>query len=741
MLTNIPAANWPTSGTATPATTGLATLTGTGLIHVGSTDVPIGSNANGYVEANQDAVVSVGVDSFANAIAASNVYSQTFWARFRKTGTVVNGVQARFLDVNGNGVRVILSTYSSNDENGVAGLNMFSSNISGGGVVGNLDVQSSSGSTAFIPYDKWMKITLDFDCTIGNLSYRFMVNGQVVTRATGYVTDGTNQLPEIAELALQASGAKVQICGPFVSDNNRTEPIVPLVRLRPNSKKLTQVSLPMSFTDEPRGVAFRQTLAGTTSTRTSYATGGVNPRRKRQILGGSGTATFDSISVGELPFNESGWCTIAFPMLYLAGAGASSIAVNLRNAAGDATIVSLSMDGTNLVENAINRCQFGRASRYAVLLHLSISGESALTLLDQTNSGTSQYAWSAKLSGWTPQDIGSIQVVAIVASGDAPEVDGCFIGPYCDVIGIDSLSHAPVATTPVLANVNNLAGISPTKYYDIHNVPGSMGYDLDDFSQVTIPVGRSGRNAQDQWDNVAQYLQHTRAVRYIAVDGGSINDIPSIDNTNRAVKFATWKGNVFATVMQYLSRGNRVWIMTMIRREQGTYTATQLREIDAMNGYMRCLAQSAQRYVGGTPLLQFSDPAYGIDNHASLFTSGDDTHFNAAGNITVYDKMISTRTTATQAVGVGTMSSADVRVALSPELASITAIKSKTDNLPTAPAAVGSVMTLATAYDSAKTAASQASVDAQPKYGDTTKLALVLDSAAELQVTLTKVVP
>jgi len=38
-------------------------------------------------------------------------------------------------------------------------------------------------------------------------------------------------------------------------------------------------------------------------------------------------------------------------------------------------------------------------------------------------------------------------------------------------------------------------------------------------------------------------------------------------------------------------------------------------------------------------------------------------------------------------------------------------------------------------------AASQASVDAQPKYGDTTKLALILDSAAELQVTLTKVVP
>ena len=49
-----------------------------------------------------------------------------------------------------------------------------------------------------------------------------------------------------------------------------------------------------------------------------------------------------------------------------------------------------------------------------------------------------------------------------------------------------------------------------------------------------------------------------------------------------------------------------------------------------------------------------------------------------------------------------------------PANADIAAIKAKTDNLPAAPAAVGSEMTLTAAYDAAKTAASQSSVNSIP---------------------------
>jgi hypothetical protein len=58
----------------------------------------------------------------------------------------------------------------------------------------------------------------------------------------------------------------------------------------------------------------------------------------------------------------------------------------------------------------------------------------------------------------------------------------------------------------------------------------------------------------------------------------------------------------------------------------------------------------------------------------------------------------------------------------------IDAIKAKTDNLPASPAAVGSAMTLTSAYDAAKTAATQASVDVIDEIAD-----LILADTAELQ--------
>lgn len=54
--------------------------------------------------------------------------------------------------------------------------------------------------------------------------------------------------------------------------------------------------------------------------------------------------------------------------------------------------------------------------------------------------------------------------------------------------------------------------------------------------------------------------------------------------------------------------------------------------------------------------------------------------------------------------------------------ADMTAIKAKTDNLPASPAAVGSAMLLTAAYDAAKTAATQASLDALDLVADAVKV-------------------
>ena len=64
-----------------------------------------------------------------------------------------------------------------------------------------------------------------------------------------------------------------------------------------------------------------------------------------------------------------------------------------------------------------------------------------------------------------------------------------------------------------------------------------------------------------------------------------------------------------------------------------------------------------------------------------------------------------------------------------PANADITAIKAKTDNLPASPAAVGSEMVLTAAYDAAKTAATQASINVIDNIVDKIDSALVLDGS------------
>ena len=73
--------------------------------------------------------------------------------------------------------------------------------------------------------------------------------------------------------------------------------------------------------------------------------------------------------------------------------------------------------------------------------------------------------------------------------------------------------------------------------------------------------------------------------------------------------------------------------------------------------------------------------------------------------------------------------------------ADMTAIKAKTDNLPASPAAVGSEMLLTVAYDAAKTAATQASLDALDLVADAVKVKTdqLAFSAGAVQADLTKV--
>jgi hypothetical protein len=88
----------------------------------------------------------------------------------------------------------------------------------------------------------------------------------------------------------------------------------------------------------------------------------------------------------------------------------------------------------------------------------------------------------------------------------------------------------------------------------------------------------------------------------------------------------------------------------------------------------------------------------------------------------------------------------EIRQEIDSNSTQLAAIKVKTDNLPASPAAVGSEMTLTVAYDAAKTAATQASVNAIDDFLDTEVAAiktktdqLTFTKTAELDVNIQSV--
>jgi len=119
------------------------------------------------------------------------------------------------------------------------------------------------------------------------------------------------------------------------------------------------------------------------------------------------------------------------------------------------------------------------------------------------------------------------------------------------------------------------------------------------------------------------------------VDGGSINDIAQIGNSSSSATTVvnTLLSQLSQSISQLTSSQNRVWLTTMIDRVQGaTYTATEQSAILNYDVGIRALHQSF-------PSTYFSDVSTDVTNPATLFSPGDDTHFNVAGSITVATDM------------------------------------------------------------------------------------------------------
>lgn len=103
-----------------------------------------------------------------------------------------------------------------------------------------------------------------------------------------------------------------------------------------------------------------------------------------------------------------------------------------------------------------------------------------------------------------------------------------------------------------------------------------------------------------------------------------------------------------------------------------------------------------------------------LDTQLSGLPTDADVQAAAAAALTAYDPPTNAEMEARTLVAASYATAAALDAIDNYVDTEIAAIKAKTDNLPASPAAVGSAMTLTAAYDAAKTAASQASVDDLP---------------------------
>lgn len=661
--TNITGATWATSGTATAGTTGLNTLTGTTLVHVGSTDIPAGSASTGYVQGATGTSMAVKVEANGSAFAAGATdYWHRMWIRPQRDAnalpadqTAMNGT--RFMSITDGSIKLTIT--GAVKKNGITdGVTLYVEKFNNaGGTSKHLANLGSNGSQAVIPFNPvgatggWCELVVHITSGASGVIEVFLngtrvgqITGIDFTNATNWPTGNPGVLQNSWSVGLGGiTGVVWQVCAPIETWSGTDITVRPIHSLNATGNVLQHHFC--TWLNESKGGYW--TSSGTmTATETSYASGGVNPYRRRVVWSGTSSQTGELATiddVGHMTDNEYGWSTIVFPQTYMPGGATCSWSV--RNTADDGDLIKLDFDGTNLKQGSTVLAPITAANRFLLMIHMNSDGRAAFSLHDLTaDINSARNWWSGMLETWSRDEtIGKIKQACVRGSASV-EQDGCFIGPWIDVVGVDSLANQPVnALSPSMSTNYHLAAVF-SKGEEAYTVPGGVyPFRQSSFARHAFVciAGRSGRTFSNFYTNVVAYMGSTYGVRLVIMDGGSINDIGGITNAaTRISVISTCACQHSSTIKAMLQNKNQIWYSSMIRREQGTYTALQLDGINQLNSKIKEMCREMQ----SQGLVRFSDPAKSVSDHTTLFTAGDDVHFNAAGDTTVAGYMVTTRT-------------------------------------------------------------------------------------------------
>lgn len=647
-ITTIDPSAWPTSGAATAGTTGLNTTTNGTHVGLDANSLPPGVSATGCLEFAGGATDKLKIDADASILpgGAGDWYWYRMWVRLVNTGTpAADGTQAIVMTLGSGGIscRIAHKAPTSQREDargfGYTQVNGFASQATTSYVC--TPINSATG-TCIAAYGQWFQLAFGFNYANTGTMLGF-VNGQLAIKQTGFnpTAQAVGTFRTGMAFAFPAmTGFKWQAI-PVDSWSGTDITIEPLYEMVKATDHLAK-PLPVCGLDSDYGGLWDSGAGAGSVAETAYTAGTAEPRKMYHAFSGV-KAIATQRDLGEPPYNSLGWGTLYFPMLLVPADGALTIAV--RNVADDADILSLTIDDEELQQGGSKIADVSGTARYSLLVHLSSSGAATFTLVNMTTNSfqSASHVQGGNLAAWTPQTLGKLTMSAS-AGATAIHAEGVDLCRWVMAWLMDSLVASNyVSPDPVLNSPNHIAFYFGTyERTPLRWVGGTwhaerFGYPVH--HSIPLIMGRSGNRRAWFTDNVLPNLAYTRGCIFVNVDGGSINDVTtSLADTAAAIAKADELDADVRAMCDALLPTNQVWLTTMIKRVQGTYGEFSLDAIDRFNAKLRVTARAKQQ--GGR--LLFSDVAAAIADHSTLFTAGDDIHFNEAGDATYASTMIDT---------------------------------------------------------------------------------------------------
>lgn len=650
LLRQVTGSAWPTSGAASAATTGLDTITGG--THVGSTDVPAGSLATGFIQGTDGGALSVRIDPTTATFQANetDVWATVCW-RFMRTATDLpaDATALQFNIVQNAGTRLRSYLYVKTSTNN-PGLGITVTEFLTGGTEEKLHSVGSSGSGAVIPFDTFAHLTMHWSRSTAGGIYELFYQGHLIMRQSGLPTDGdvtAAQLRAQCNMTWPAtSGIRAEIhaaSGGITSYDGVGPTLRPMHSEFAATALIAQAhnvdcSLDQASTS---GKSWAYT-GGATRTLVAYATTGVNPARKRWLYAGTAQSWNQTLidAIGAPAYGETGVMSLILPMIYVPDGTAQIV---IRNAAASA-ILTLDITGGNLMQGATTLAPWTVGHRYALGIHLSDTGQAKFSLSSLTGDNTARNAWSGDLGGWTPGNLGTATISGVTGSATA-ECDGLRVYRLPPYNLADSLCHAYSATvSPQMSTSNNIAEAYATSN-DIVILPNAAYpnrvWGLPQ-QPTAITIGRSGQTRNAVQVHCLNHLTEALGILYVNYDGGSVNDFNASAMTNEAQQTAILDGmqtNLETHFDQARDQKSIVLATTMLTREAGSFAWTAL-QIAAFGLFTARIRASITARQSARQHIWLADVALAIADHLALFTPATDSiHPNTAGNGTVAKAM------------------------------------------------------------------------------------------------------